>query len=70
MLTYFEALKRWNLGGTSWCIPRKDTPAYNAIMRMRKDETVKTPRMIIDELEKKIKKKTKKDKKSVEISFA
>lgn len=33
---WIEALRRYNLGGTSWCIPRKGTEEYEKVMKIRK----------------------------------
>lgn len=38
---WIDALRRWNVGGTSWCIPRKGTPGYDTVMRIRHGEPVK-----------------------------
>lgn len=38
---WIEALRRWNLGGTSWCVPKKGTAGYNMVMRIRHGEPVK-----------------------------
>lgn len=38
-LTYFEALKAYNLGMSSWCVPRKGTPEYERVMGIRKRTT-------------------------------
>lgn len=35
---WIDGLRRWNAGGTSWCIPRKGTPGYNTVMRIRRGE--------------------------------
>ena len=69
MLTWFEALKRYNAGSPSWCLPRKNTVGYDAVMRIRKGEDVKTPKQIIDELERKTKGRPKKEKKSVKVDL-
>ena len=42
VMPYFEAVKRWNLGGTSWCLPRKGTPGYETVMAIRRGEPAKT----------------------------
>lgn len=64
---YFEALKRWNAGSPSWCIPRKGTRGYEAVMRIRRGETIETPKEIIDRLERKTTGKSKKEKKTMTI---
>ena len=67
MLTFIEALKKYNAGMPSWCVPRKGTVGYEAVMRIRKGEETKTPKQIIDQLERKTKGKPKKEKKSMKI---
>ena len=69
MMTFIEALRLYNVGMPSWCIPRKNTVGYDAIMRIRKGEEVKTPKQIIDELERKTKGRPKKEKKSAKIDL-
>jgi len=66
---WIDALRRYNVGGTAWCIPRKGTPAYDQIMKIRKGEEVKTPKQLIDELEKKTGGKPKTPKKSMTINL-
>lgn len=38
---WIDALRRWNLGGTSWCVPKKGTVGYNTVMRIRHGEPAK-----------------------------
>jgi hypothetical protein len=38
---WIDALRRWNLGGTSWCVPKKGTAGYNTVMRIRHGEPAK-----------------------------
>lgn len=33
---WIDALRRYNLGGSSWCIPRRGTPEYDKVMMIRK----------------------------------
>lgn len=66
---WIEALRRYNLGGTAWCIPKKGTPAYDMVMKIRKGEEAKTPKQLIAELEKKTGAKPKAEKKSMSISL-
>jgi hypothetical protein len=33
---WIDALRRYNLGGTSWCIPRRGTAEYEKVMMIRK----------------------------------
>lgn len=68
-MPYFDALKRWNAGSPSWCIPRKGTPGYESIMRIRKGEPTETPKQIMDRLERKTVGKSKKEKKSLTITI-
>ena len=32
---WIDALRRYNLGGSSWCIPRRGTPEYDKVMMIR-----------------------------------
>lgn len=66
---WIDALKRYNLGGTSWCIPRKGTAGYETIMKIRKGEETKTPQQLIAELERKTGGKPKAEKRSMSISL-
>lgn len=66
---WFEALKIWNAGSPSWCIPRKGTLAYNSIMKIQKGEPVQTPKELIDKLERKTTGKGKKEKKEMKIKI-
>jgi len=68
-LSYFEALKLWNAGSTSWCIPRRDTVGAVAIMKLRRGEKTDTPKEIIDKLERKTVGKAKKEKKSMTVKI-
>ena len=69
-LSYFEALKRYNAGMGSWCIPRKGSVGYETIVKLRKGDNVETPKQIVDRLERKTVgrgKKEKKEKKTINI---
>lgn len=68
-ISWIDALRRYNLGGTGWCIPRKGTPAYEQIMKIRRGEEMKTPKELIADLEKKTGAKPKVEKKSMTISL-
>jgi hypothetical protein len=35
---WIDALRRWNMGGTSWCVPKKGTVGYNTVMKIRRGE--------------------------------
>jgi hypothetical protein len=41
MISYREALKKWNEGKEKWCLPRKGTEAYEEIQKIRNGESVK-----------------------------
>ena len=60
MLPWIVALRIFNEGSPSWCIPRKDTPSYNTIQQIRAGAKVKTPKEIREELETKTKPKKEK----------
>lgn len=66
---WIDALRRYNLGGTSWCVPRKGTPAYDTVMRIRAGEKMKTPKELIADLEVKTGGKPKKDKVVMKIDL-
>jgi hypothetical protein len=68
MLTYITALKIFNQGSPSWCVPRKDTPGAKRIERIRKGEKMETPKEIMDRLERKTMGKSK-SKKVMKISL-
>ena len=55
MLTYLAALKVFNAGSPSWCVPRRNTEGANMIQKIRKGEKVKTTKELREELEKKTK---------------
>jgi hypothetical protein len=38
-LTWIEGLKAYNMGMSSWCVPRKGTPAYDEITKLRQRTT-------------------------------
>lgn len=69
MLTWIAALKVFNAGSPSWCIPKKGTPGYKTVERIRKGEKVETTKEIIDRLERKTTGKSKKVKKTQTISL-
>ena len=67
---WIDALRTWNAGMPSWCIPRKGTPGYDVVMRIRKGDATETPKDIMDRLERKTAGKSKKQKKkSMTISL-
>lgn len=68
-MSWIEALRVYNAGMPSWCVPRKGTPAYETISKLRKGEKVETPKEIIDKLERKTTGKPKKGKRIVRISL-
>lgn len=69
MLPYLVALKVFNAGSPSWCIPRKGTEGAKRIERIRKGEKVETPKEIMDRLERKTQGRSK-PKTSQTISLA
>ena len=68
VMPYFEAVKRWNLGGTSWCIPRKGTAGYETVMAIRRGEPKKSREEMVAEMAKKEKKPRRKGR-SAKISL-
>lgn len=66
---WIDALRRWNAGSPSWCIPRKGTPAYESIMRIRRGEPEKTVRERVQELEAKSPAQ-KKERKTMTINIS
>jgi len=68
-LSWIEALRVYNAGMPSWCIPRKGTAPYDTISKLRRGEKVDTPKEIIDKLERKTTGKPKKEKRIVRISL-
>lgn len=69
MLPWIVALRVFNAGSPSWCIPRKGTVGHSTVERIRKGEKVKSPKEIIDELERKTTGKSKKEKKEMRIKL-
>lgn len=65
---WIDALKRWNAGSPSWCIPRKGTAGYDSIMRIRRGEPEKSVRERIEEIEAKSPKQ-KKERKTIKIKL-
>jgi len=68
-LTWIDALRRYNAGMPSWCIPRKGTPGYETIGRMRRGEPTETPKELMDKLERKTAGRPKKIVKKVLINL-
>lgn len=65
VMPYFEAVKRWNLGGTSWCLPRKGTPGYETVMAIRRGEPAKSREETVAEI---VKEKKSSRKKRVRVT--
>ncbi len=42
-MKWIEALKEWNTGKGTWCIPRKGTPEYDEVRRLMTAEPVSPP---------------------------
>lgn len=68
-MTWIEALRVYNAGMPSWCVPRKGTSAYDTIVKLRRGEKTETPKEIIDRLEQKTTGKPKKVKRVVRIKL-
>lgn len=69
VMSYFEALRKWNLGGAAWCIPRKDTILSKQLQKIRTGE-VQSKQDLINQTIKEMEKKPKtvvKEKKSITI---
>lgn len=66
---WIDALRRWNAGMPSWCIPRKGTPGYESVMRIRKGVPTETPKQIMDRLERKTAGKSKVEKRTMTLSL-
>ena len=62
VMSYFDALKKWNLGGAAWCIPRKDTILQKQVNMIRTGE-VESKQDIVKKIIEETKKKPKKEKK-------
>jgi hypothetical protein len=69
MLPWITALRVFNKGSPSWCVPRKGTVGYETVTRIRQGQEVKTPKQIIDDLERKSVGKSKTERKSATISL-
>ena len=65
---WIDALRQWNAGSPSWCIPRKGTAAYDSIMRIRRGEPEKSVRERVQELEAKSPKQ-KKERKTIRVKL-
>jgi hypothetical protein len=67
---WIDALRTYNAGMPSWCVPRKGTPGYDRVMRIRTgEEKAKTFKELTEELERKTGGKPKAEKKSMSISL-
>jgi hypothetical protein len=66
---WIDALRRWNMGGTSWCVPKKGTVGYNTVMKIRRGDEAKTIKQLKEDLERKTGGKKKEEKKSMAISL-
>ena len=67
---WIDALRQYNAGMPSWCIPRKGTPGYDMVMRIRQGEKAKSFKELTAELERKTGGKPKTEKKSVRIDLS
>lgn len=68
-LSWIEALRQYNAGMPSWCIPRRGTPAYEMIARIRQGEKPKSFKELTEELERKTGGKPKSEKKSMTVNL-
>lgn len=68
-MSWIDALRAYNAGMPSWCIPRKGTAAYDTIVKLRKGEKTETPKELIDRLERKTQGRPKKDRRVARISL-
>ena len=67
---WIDALRTYNAGMPSWCVPRKGTPGYERVMRIRQGEQTKGFKEVLEDLERKTSGKPKKDKKSMAIDLS
>jgi len=65
---WIDALRRWNAGSPSWCIPRKGTVGYESVMRIRRGEPEKSVRERVEELEARTPKE-KKERKTIRVKL-
>jgi hypothetical protein len=66
---WIDALRTYNAGMPSWCVPRKGTPGYERVMRIRQGEQTKGFKEVLEDLERKTSGKPKKEKKSMAIDL-
>lgn len=66
---WIDALRQYNAGMPSWCIPRKGTPGYERVMRIRQGEKPKGFKEVLEDLERKTSGKPKGEKKSMKIDL-
>jgi hypothetical protein len=70
VMSYFEALRKWNLGGAAWCIPRKNTILQTQLNKIRTGEVESKQELAKKEIEQyKKKPKQKKEKTSMNIKI-
>lgn len=71
VMSYFEALHKWNVGGGAWCIPRKGTILQKQLNMIRSGEIESKQDLVkktIEEMKKKPKKE-KKEKSSMKVKI-
>lgn len=67
---WIDALRQYNAGMPSWCVPRKGTPGYESVMRIRRgEEQPKSFKEVLADLERKTSGKPKGEKKSMKIDL-
>jgi hypothetical protein len=67
---WIDALRTYNAGMPSWCVPRKGTPGYERVMRIRQGEQTKGFKEVLEDLERKTAGKPKKDIKKAVINLS
>lgn len=67
---WIDALRTYNAGMPSWCVPRKGTPGYERVMRIRQGEQTKGFKEVLEDLERKTSGKPKKEKKTMAIDLS
>jgi hypothetical protein len=67
---WIDALRTYNAGMPSWCVPRKGTPGYERVMRIRQGEQTKGFKEVLEDLERKTSGKPKKEKTSMAIDLS
>jgi hypothetical protein len=56
MMTWIEALRKWNSSKKTWCIPKKGTREYEEVLAIQREGS-KSVKSLIKSIEKKKKSK-------------